>query len=41
MTIDNEHENFMFLNVGLNHSLSYGVFRILLQLNDKEIINCV
>ncbi|AAZ41121.1 NADH dehydrogenase I chain C, D [Candidatus Blochmanniella pennsylvanica str. BPEN] len=36
-----KHENFMFLNLGPNHPSVHGVFRIILQLNGEEIIDCV
>ncbi|UDG81660.1 NADH-quinone oxidoreductase subunit C/D [Candidatus Profftia lariciata] len=36
-----EHEDLMFLNLGPNHPSSHGVFRIILQLNGEEIIDCV
>ena len=34
-------EDFMFLNLGPNHPSSHGAFRIVLQLNGEEIIDCV
>ncbi|URJ29909.1 NADH-quinone oxidoreductase subunit C/D [Blochmannia endosymbiont of Camponotus sp.] len=36
-----KHENFMFLNLGPNHPSVHGVFRIILQLDGEEIIDCV
>lgn len=36
-----KNENFMFLNLGPNHPSVHGVFRIILQLNGEEIIDCV
>ncbi|HGJ5891624.1 MULTISPECIES: NADH-quinone oxidoreductase subunit C/D [Arsenophonus] len=41
MTRGNEHEDFMFLNLGPNHPSSHGAFRIVLQLDGEEIIDCV
>ncbi|VFP80021.1 NADH-quinone oxidoreductase subunit C/D [Candidatus Erwinia haradaeae] len=35
------HEDFMFLNLGPNHPSVHGVFRIILQLDGEEIIDCV
>ncbi|WP_416046615.1 NADH-quinone oxidoreductase subunit C/D [Candidatus Erwinia haradaeae] len=35
------HENFMFLNLGPNHPSVHGAFRIVLQLDGEEIIDCV
>ena len=37
----NEHEDFMFLNLGPNHPSAHGAFRIILQLDGEEIVNCV
>lgn len=34
-------EDFMFLNLGPNHPSSHGAFRIVLQLNGEEILDCV
>jgi len=36
-----EHEDFMFLNLGPNHPSAHGAFRIVLQLDGEEILNCV
>ena len=36
-----EHEDFMFLNLGPNHPSAHGAFRIILQLDGEEIIDCV
>ena len=35
------HEDFMFLNFGPNHPSAHGAFRIILQLQGEEIINCI
>src|SRR5690606_32314344 len=35
------HEDFMFLNLGPNHPSAHGAFRIILQLDGEEIIDCV
>ncbi|ADV33878.1 NADH-quinone oxidoreductase subunit C/D [Candidatus Blochmanniella vafra str. BVAF] len=37
----NNNEDFMFLNLGPNHPSVHGVFRIVLQLNGEEIVDCV
>lgn len=37
----NQNEDFMFLNLGPNHPSSHGAFRIVLQLDGEEIIDCV
>ena len=36
-----ENEDFMFLNLGPNHPSAHGAFRIILQLDGEEIIDCV
>ncbi len=36
-----EGEDFMFLNLGPNHPSAHGAFRIVLQLDGEEIIDCV
>lgn len=41
MKRNNKNEDFMFLNLGPNHPSVHGVFRIVLQLNGEEILNCV
>ncbi|WP_336193051.1 NADH-quinone oxidoreductase subunit C/D [Providencia stuartii] len=41
MSRGNENEDFMFLNLGPNHPSSHGAFRIVLQLDGEEIVNCV
>lgn len=35
------HHDFMFLNFGPNHPSAHGAFRIILQLDGEEIIDCV
>lgn len=35
------NEDFMFLNLGPNHPSAHGAFRIVLQLDGEEILNCV
>lgn len=37
----NETEDFMFLNLGPNHPSAHGAFRIVLQLDGEEIVDCV
>lgn len=37
----NENEDLIFLNLGQNHPSAHGVFRIILQLDGEEIIDCV
>ncbi|AKZ65921.1 NADH-quinone oxidoreductase subunit C/D [Candidatus Palibaumannia cicadellinicola] len=41
MKRSNDNEDFMFLNLGPNHPSVHGVFRIILQLDGEEIIDCV
>ncbi|WP_313089558.1 NADH-quinone oxidoreductase subunit C/D [Pseudomonas sp.] len=36
-----EHEDYMFLNLGPNHPSAHGAFRIILQLDGEEILDCV
>jgi len=36
-----QNEDFMFLNLGPNHPSSHGAFRIVLQLDGEEIVDCV
>lgn len=36
-----ETEDFMFLNLGPNHPSAHGAFRIVLQLDGEEIVDCV
>ncbi len=36
-----ENEDFMFLNLGPNHPSSHGAFRIILQLDGEDIVDCV
>jgi len=41
MQRQNDNEDFMFLNLGPNHPSAHGAFRIVLQLNGEEIVDCV
>lgn len=41
MKRSSENEDFMFLNLGPNHPSSHGAFRIVLQLDGEEIVDCV
>src|SRR5690625_5228673 len=36
-----ENSDFMFLNLGPNHPSAHGVFRIAIQLDGEEIVDCV
>ena len=36
-----DNEDFMFLNLGPNHPSSHGAFRIILQLDGEEVVDCV
>ncbi len=36
-----EDEDFMFLNLGPNHPSAHGAFRIVLQLDGEDIVDCV
>ena len=36
-----KNEDFMFLNLGPNHPSAHGAFRIVLQLDGEEIVDCV
>ena len=36
-----DNEDFMFLNLGPNHPSAHGAFRIVLQLDGEEILDCV
>lgn len=41
MNPGNEDTDFMFLNLGPNHPSVHGVFRIVLQLDGEEVVDCV
>ncbi|HSC75610.1 MAG TPA: NADH-quinone oxidoreductase subunit C/D [Pseudomonadales bacterium] len=41
MKRSSENEDYMFLNLGPNHPSAHGAFRIVLQLDGEEIIDCV
>jgi len=41
MKRQNEHDDFMFLNLGPNHPSVHGAFRIVLQMDGEEIVDCV
>ncbi|WWO95189.1 MAG: NADH-quinone oxidoreductase subunit C/D [Candidatus Dasytiphilus stammeri] len=41
MKYSTEDKDFMFLNFGPNHPSAHGAFRIILQLDGEEIVNCV
>ncbi len=36
-----DYEDYMFLNLGPNHPSAHGAFRIVLQLNGEEVLDCV
>src|SRR3546814_4624114 len=40
-TLFRSNEDFMFLNLGPNHPSAHGAFRIVLQLDGEEIVDCV
>jgi len=41
MKRQNKHNDFMFLNLGPNHPSVHGAFRIVLQMDGEEIVDCV
>lgn len=41
MSRGTEHKDYMFLNLGPNHPSAHGAFRVILQLDGEEIVNCV
>lgn len=41
MTRQNKNNDFMFLNLGPNHPSVHGAFRIVLQMEGEEIVDCV
>jgi NADH-quinone oxidoreductase subunit C/D len=41
MSRSTAHADFMFLNLGPNHPSAHGAFRIVLQLDGEEILDCV
>lgn len=41
MARSKENEDFMFLNLGPNHPSAHGAFRIVLQLDGEDIVDCV
>jgi len=41
MKTGTEEEDFMFLNFGPNHPAAHGAFRVVLQLDGEEIVDCV
>lgn len=41
MKTGNDESDFMFLNFGPNHPAAHGAFRIVLQLDGEEIVDCV
>ena len=41
MTRGNQDEDFMFLNLGPNHPSAHGAFRVILQLDGEEVLDCI